>query len=806
MAKAKSLSAPEVRRECDPASLPFHTTAELPDLAEVHGQDRAIEAIRFGIGIRRYGYNLFALGPPGMGKHGFVRQFLERQAASEPTPSDWCYVHNFADPHKAKALRLPAGRGVELRKEMERLLEELRAAIPAALESEDYQARKKLLETRLSEESERPYSEMEKQAEKERIALIRTPIGVAMAPKRGGAVMDPEQFGSLPEKKRERLGAAMNRLQEKLQEALGALPDAVRKHRKALKALNREVVGLAVEHQMAELRSRYGDIPDVIDHLKAVEQDILENAEEFLAGSREQDSPTTLLFRRPAEPRAGRRYEVNVLVDHSGQQGAPVVYEDHPSHANLVGRVEHQAEFGSLVTDFRLIKGGCFHKANGGYLILDARKILQQPFAWEEIKRVLRSRQIKIESLGQVLNLLHTASMEPEPIPLDLKVILVGERILYYVLAQLDPDFLELFKVAADFEETLDRSAEGEVLYARQVAGLVRKEGLRHLDAGAMARVIEHGSRMAGDAEKLSVRLESLLDLLREADYYAGRAEQDVVGETHVQEAIDQQVRRASRMRDRVQEEMRRGTLLIDTEGEKVGQVNGLSVLQLGGFAFGRPCRITARARLGSGRVVDIEREVELGGPIHSKGVLILAGFLGSRYCPERPLSLQASLVFEQSYSGVEGDSASCGELCALLSALAEAPLNQSLAITGSVNQQGEVQAVGGVNEKIEGFFDLCRARGLTGTQGVLLPESNVKHLMLRADVVTAVEEGLFHIHAVRTVDQAMELLTGIPAGERNEAGEFPWGSLNRRVEARLVALAENARAFAQAGKELLPA
>jgi lon-related putative ATP-dependent protease len=801
MTAATSLSPPQLRRRCDPAGLSFRTTAELPDLPEICGQDRAIDAIRFGIGIRRYGYNLFALGPPGMGKHGFVRQFLERKAATEPTPPDWCYVHNFSDPYKPRALRLPAGRGVELRKDIDRLIEELRVAIPAALESEDYQTRKQLLENRLSEESEQPFAEIEKHAQKEGVAVIRTPVGVAMAPTRKGEVMDPEAFGSLPKEKRERFTAEMNRLQDKLKEALGALPGKVRKHRTELKALSREAVGFAVGHLIDELRARYADIPEVLDHLKALEQDVLDNSDEFLAGSGQQDALTTLLSRRPAEPRARRRYEVNVLVDHSATTGAPVVYEDHPSHGNLVGRVEHQAELGSFLTDFRLIRPGAFHRANGGYLIIDVRKVLQQPFAWEGVKRVLRARQVKIESPGQALSLFHTASMDPEPIPLDLKVVLVGERIFYYVLAQLDADFLELSKVAADFEETLDRTPENEGLYARLVSGLARKEGLRALDAGATARVVEHGARMAGDAEKLSVQTEGLADVLREADHYAGQAGQELVGEVHVQKAIDEQIRRAARVRDRIQEEIRRGTLLIDTQGEKVGQVNGLSVLQLGGFSFGKPSRITARVRLGSGRVLDIEREVELGGPIHSKGVLILAGFLGSRYCPERPLSLQASLVFEQSYSGVEGDSASCAELCALLSALADAPIKQSLAVTGSVNQQGEVQAVGGVNDKIEGFFDLCRARGLTGTQGVLIPASNVKHLMLREDVVAAVAQGVFHVHAIHTVNEAIELLTGLPAGERNERGEFGEGSLNARVEARLVALAESARAFLQTQK-----
>jgi lon-related putative ATP-dependent protease len=492
---------------------------------------------------------------------------------------------------------------------------------------------------------------------------------------------------------------------------------------------------------------------------------------------------------------------VNVVVTRSEGSGSPVVYEDHPRQGNLVGRIEHVSEFGNLVSDFRLIKPGALHRANGGYLILDARRLLLEPYAWEELKRALRLRQIRIESLGQALGLVHTASIEPEPIPLDLKVVLVGDRTLYYLLAALDPDLLELFKVAADFEERVERSPQGEALFARFLATIARREGLRPLERGAVARLIEQGSRLAEDADRLSVRYEQLADLLRETDHLAGLAGRPASCAEDVQQAIDMQVRRADRLRERLQEDILRGTILIDTRGEQVGQLNGLSVLQLGGLCFGRPSRITARVRVGGGEVLDIEREVALGGPIHSKGVLILTGYLGARYSAERPLSLQASLVFEQSYSGVEGDSASCAELVALLSALAEAPLRQGLAVTGSVNQHGQVQAVGGINEKIEGFFDVCRAAGLSGAEGVLIPAANVKHLMLRADVLDAVARGQFQVYPIQTVDQAFELLAGIPAGERSAEGGFPEGTLNQRVEARLAAFAEKARAFGRAGK-----
>ena len=490
-------------------------------------------------------------------------------------------------------------------------------------------------------------------------------------------------------------------------------------------------------------------------------------------------------------PKFFRRYQVNVVVDHSSDHGAPVVYENHPTSQNLLGRVEYMAHMGALSTDINLIRPGALHRANGGYLILDANKLLQQPFAWEALKRSLGSSQIQIESLEQMLSLVSTVSLKPEPIPLNVKVVLIGERLIYYLLSTLDWEFPELFKVAADFEERMERSADSQLLYARMIGSIARQDGLLPFDRGAVGRVIEQSSRLAEDAQKVSTHRRTLADLLQESDYWARQAARAVVTAADVQQAIDAQIHRVDRLRDRLLEEFLEGTILVDTEGERVGQVNGLSVVQLAGFSFGHPSRITARIRLGRGEVIDIEREVELSGPIHSKGVLILSGFLGARYAPDHPLSLSASLVFEQSYGAVEGDSASSAELYALLSALSGLPILQSLAVTGSVNQHGQIQAIGGVNEKIEGFFDLCKRRGRVNGQGVLIPASNTRHLMLRRDVVDAVEAGQFHIYAVETIDQGIEILTGAPAGERDRSGQFPDGTVNQRVEARLIELAE---------------
>jgi lon-related putative ATP-dependent protease len=529
-----------------------------------------------------------------------------------------------------------------------------------------------------------------------------------------------------------------------------------------------------------------------------MEQHIIENVGDFLKPP-DQSAEAVIGATESIEPqrsRLSRRCQVNALIDHSKTQGAPIVDEDNPAYHNLVGQIEHLARFGALVTDFNLIRAGALHRANGGYLMLDALRLLQQPYAWDGLKRALRSSEIRIEPLGEMLGLVSTVSLEPEPIPLDLKVVLFGDRLLYYVLCAFDPDFNELFKVEADFDDQMERSAESTSLYASLIATLARKEGLLPFERRAVGRIIEQSSRLAGDAQRLSTRMGEVVDLLREADYWARQAGRTAVSEEDVQQAVDAHTRRADRVRQRIIEEIQRGTILIDTQGEKVGQINGLSVIELGNFAFGRPSRITARISLGKGEVVDVEREVELGGPIHSKGVLIISGFLSARYAPERPLSLSASLVFEQSYGAVEGDSASAAEMLALLSALADAPIRQSLAVTGSVNQNGQIQAIGGVNEKIEGFFDVCKAIGLTGDQGVLIPASNVKHLMLRQDVIDAVARGQFHVFPLETIDQGIEVITGVAAGERDRSGHFPDGSINGRVEARLLELAEKRRAF----------
>lgn len=689
--------------------------------------------------------------------------------------------------------------GGRLSRDMDRAVGELHVAMRSTFESEEYRARKKKILGQLEEKQRRGLGEVQEHAKQRDVAVVETDTGIIVSPIKDGAALDAEKFEALSKEEQEKLQTEMNRVSGEIQELLRKFHEWGREHHEALRALGREMAAAAARQVVDGVRQSYADFPAVLAHLSHVEIDAVDNADEFLEGGA-QSVETALrqaLRRGPSDGPASRRYRINVLVDRGELDGAPVIYEDNPTYANLIGRIEHEAQFGALVTNFTLIRAGALHRAIGGYLILDALEVLRHPFSWEALARTIRSGEVKIESLGQALGLVPTVSLEPAPIPFgETKVVLCGERILYYLLASLDPDFLELFKVLVDFEETMDRGPEAQAVYARLVAGLVGREGLRAFDRGAVARVIDHAARVAGDVEKLSIEMRGVVDLLREADYWAGEGKHDVVTSDDVQQAIDAQLLRSGRVRERLQEAIRRDDILVSTSGHSVGQVNGLSVFRLGEHVFGHPTRITARVRVGRGEVIDVEREVELGGPIHSKGVLILGGIVGSRYATSFPLSMSATLAFEQSYAAVEGDSASLAELCALLSALADAPVRQSLAVTGSINQQGQVQSVGAASEKLEGFFDVCRERGLTGEQGVLIPKTNVKNLVLRKDVLEAIDAGQFQVHAIEDVDDAMELLTGKPAGRRDDAGSFPEGSVNALVEARLSAFAHSARSF----------
>lgn len=792
----QALPADSLYRPADLGALDFETTADLAPLPGLNDQPRALAAINFGTGINHRGFNVFVTGSSGARMQQSVKTLLEEAALSRPLPNDWVYVANFSLPHRPIAISLPGRRAPAFQKAIHDLIEDLRLSLPAIFESEDYQKRRSSIEQSIQAKNERAFVELSEKANARNIAILRTPMGFAMAPIRDGKVVPSAEFNAWSEEDQRSTRDAIQELEKELEQTLRSMPRIEKEQRDALRALDRESAEFALAQPFDQVKAAFADLPAVVQHIEAMRTDLLDNLQFFISPEAAAEGSAQAMMRLggPFD-----RYEVNVLVtqpDHAA--GGPVVEELHPTLANLVGRIEYLQLQGALVTSFRLIKGGALHRANGGTILLDARSLLSEPFSWPALKRALLRQEVTIEDGARFLGLTTTVSLEPDPIPLNVKVVLFGDRMLYYLLASLDPDISEHFKVLADFDDVADRSPAGEVMLARLIGGMAAQEKLRPLDRGGVGRVVEHAARLSDDASKLTLLVERVHDLLAEASYVASLNDREVVTSTDVDQAIEQQIYRASRLRDRGHEMILRDIALIETSGSRIGQVNGLSVLTVGGFAFGRPSRITSRVRPGGGKIVDIEREVELGGPLHSKGVLILSGYIAGRYALDTPMSLYASLVFEQSYGGVEGDSASSAELYALLSALAEIPLRQDLAVTGSVNQHGIVQAIGGVNEKIEGFFDICAARGLNRSQGVLIPQANVQHLMLRHDVVQACAEGKFAVYPVRTIDEGITLLTGRPAGERGSDGMFPGDSVNRLVEERLKQFAKLRKAAAE--------
>jgi lon-related putative ATP-dependent protease len=742
-----------------------------------------VDAVKLGIRMHKNGYNIFAMAPSGTGKLTTVRQLVEHEASRQDIPSDWCYVNNFSQPAKPTTIKFSPGQGKVFKQDMAQLIDELSVAIPAAFDGDEYRSRTGEVESESRQREINELSQLREEAANAHIILTETATGYAFSPSdENNEIISPEQFNKFDKDKQHEIQKTIFNLQERLAKLLKNFPIWRKETKRKLQALNREVAEQAVNHSIDDLIEKYAKQDTVLAYLNDAQKDIIEHVLDFLPRS-EKLLPFMELAQ---ESNPFKRYYVNLMVDFSNKKSAPVVYEDHPNYSNLVGRIDHQAYMGSLVTDFTMIKPGALHKANGGYLIIDARKLLFQPYAWDTLKRTLQSGEIRIESLERTLSLISASSLEPEPIPLNLKLILMGEPLIYYLLCEYDPEFHDLFKIAADFDESVSRDDSGQD-YARLLATIARREKLRPLSQNAVARVIEHSSRMSGDSEKLLTHLRSITDLLTESDYWASNNGREHIANSDVQQAIDHKTHRLDKLREKLYENIHRGTVLIDTEGQVIGQVNALTILQLGEFNFGQPARITATTRLGNGKVVDIEREIELGGAIHSKGVLILSSFIATRYSRKALFSVAASLVFEQSYGHIEGDSASLAELCVILSSVAQVPLRQDLAITGSINQLGNVQPIGGVNEKIEGFFDICAKKGLTGTQGVIIPATNIKHLMLRWDVVHAAQSGQFNIYAVSTVDEAVELLTGMEAGVINEQGVYQPESFNGKVEAQLL-------------------
>lgn len=792
------LDARQVRPETPVSVFDFDTTAELPPLQDGIGQERATRAVRFALDMRASGYNLFVLGDPATDRRHLVDALVAEAARVQSTPADWCYLHNFDHPDRPRALRLPAGEGHRLARDADQLVEDLRSVIPSLFREEDFQQRISDIQKTFAERQKADLKALDAEAETHGLTLLQTPEGFAFAPVRDGKVLDNDDFSALPESERKAIAEAIEKMSSRLMEKLQDLPARQQALVREQKAMAREFTEAAVNRLVAQLRKRWQGWSEITAWLGALAADVMDHAQTILALEHEPGSHGPMSQRSPEHFYS--RYRVNLLIYHSDGGGAPVVFESHPTLENLVGRLDHRSELGSLVTDFTLIKAGALHRANGGYLLIEAERLLGKPFAWDALKRALFDAEIRIENASEYLSFGHVSSLDPEPIRLTVKVILLGSRHLFYLLSAYDPDFPQLFKVPADLSDRVERSDANTQRYALLLASIARNEKLLPLAPDAVARIVDHSARMVGDAEKLSAHTRRLADLLRESDHLARAQAAKVTRAEHVQGAIDAHVERLQRIRDDVHERITRGTVVIATEGRQIAQVNGLSVLQIGDFMFGQPSRITATARLGRGEIVDIEREARLGGNIHSKAVMILGAFIGQRYAQHKPLSLHASIAFEQSYGGIEGDSATIAEVCALLSALGQIPLRQDVAITGSMDQYGRAQAIGGANEKIEGFYDICAARGLSGTQGALIPADNLRHLMLRPDVTAAIQAGQFHVWTMDTVDDALALLSGLDAGTQQPSGAWPEDSFNGHIQARIHELSELTRSLGRLG------
>lgn len=788
------LTSDQLYRKCDPSKFDFNSTADLEERLSALGQDRAIHAVELGIHIKSRGYNLFCLGPEGTGKTSLVKRILEKEAKNRKTPDDWAYVYNFDEPYKPIAISFPAGQAAEFAKDVDELLEELSDSLPEIIESEEYKAALGIIRQKYKTKKEEYINVLQKKAKGKRVSLLHMQMGLVVAPMKDGEVLSPDAFEQLPEEEKKMIMDDLNAMQEEIENATQDLPRWEEKQKREITVLREKFVRSAVKDPIDALRKKYKSLQPS-RFLKQIQDNILNNIDDFVptdsdkqaAAAGAEEDPLQLLLSKMKQPEEDKfaKFKVNVIVKNVPNSGAPIITVDYPTQGNLVGKVERIQQYGALLTDFTLIKAGALHQANGGFLLLDARKVLEQPYAWDSLKRAIASKRVKIEAPSEETSFT-TISLDPEPIPLDIKVVLTGDFEIYELLSERDPDFRDFFKVEADFGMIMDRNAENEIEYAKLIGSLSKKKQLRSLNRQAVARVIEYASRLADDAGKLTAHISSIGDLLREADYWARVSNSKQIGKNHIDQAIEAQIYRSDRIKKAMLEEIDKGTILMDVKGERVGQINGLVVYDFSRYSFGKPARITTQVRIGKGDFMDIEREISMSGPIHTKGVLILKSLISNRFAKHSPLSLSASIVFEQSYGGVDGDSASSTEYYCLLSAISNIPIKQNIAVTGSINQFGEIQPIGGVNEKIEGFFDVCAHDGLTGKQGVIIPRTNVDNLMLRADIVQAVEEGRFTIYAIDTVDDGIEILTGVKAGKADNNGNYPKGTVNYLVEESL--------------------
>lgn len=776
--------APEqLRRVCDPSVFSFETTAEIAPLTEVFGQDRALRAIEFGVDISSSGYNLFLAGQPGTGKTNILKRLLKEVVKTRPVPDDVFYVHNFEDPDTPRALSLPAGMGCRFQHDMQELVRDLQEMVPKVFEGKEYEEHQQHRADGSQQRKEALFKTLAKQAEELGFEIKSTPAGFQTVPLRDGEPLTQDAFEQLEKEERKKLEARMADIQGKVRDFVSEVKRLDRAYREELRQFNQQVAMNVLGSLMQDLRDRYENHKGLLQYLDNVQQDVLENIDQFRGQEEQMVLPG---LRVQGQQPDFTRYMVNLVVDNSGLKGAPVVFETNPTYNNVVGRIEKRAQFGALITDFTMIRAGSLAKANGGFLVLEIEEVLRNPFVYDALKRALQNQEVRIEDPSERFGMLSTQTLRPEPIPLKLKVCLIGRPLYYHLLYSHDEVFRESFKVKADFDHQADRNEEAAVKLGAFVARIVNEEKLAHFHRTAIAAIVDEGSRWVEDQEKISMQFGRVHDLMRQAAHWAKHDGAEVVSASHVERAVDEIEYRSSLTKERVQELIKRDVLSVETAGESPGQINGLAVHMLGDYLFGRPSKITANVHLGSEGVVNIERRVRLSHSTHDKGVLILGGFFGERFAQEQPLTLSASLTFEQSYAEVAGDSASSTELYVLLSALSRLPIRQGIAVSGSVNQKGEVQAVGGINYKIEGFFDICNARGLTGEQGVIIPKANLQHLMLRKPVIDAVKAGRFHIWAVDHVDQGIEILTGVEAGTRDGDGSWTEGSVNERVSRRL--------------------
>ncbi len=788
--KEREVPLSDLRHACNPSEFPFETTAELSTKEEVIGQVRAVKAIEFGLSIHNHGYNIFVSGVPGTGRNTIVKSIVRRISRDLPVPDDWCFINNFQDADRPLAVKLPPGMGREFRRDVEKFIEFMQSEIPKVFESKEYEEQKSRIVEENDKAKEVLFEEAGRRAVELGFQLTITRTGIVKVPMWKGRVLSPDELAKLEPEQRHELEEHEKKVDTEIRDFLAKARQLDKEAHEKIHELNRRVAHFSMGHQLDDLRDKYRVNPRIPEFLNAVEEDILSNLREFLGQTPELPFPVEGL------DKAGflDRYKVNLIVDNAETKGGPVVDEANPTYNNLVGRMERKARFGAMYTNFTMIRSGSVLHANGGYLLLNALDVLRNPFSWDALKRIIKKNEVKIEDVAELYGFT-SGAIKPEPIPVSLKIIMLGSPWLYYLLYYYDEDFRDIFKVKSDFDTQTASSTDEKMRYANFVAGMVKNDGLLPFDRTAVAGIVDYAIRLAEKKNKLSLRFSDLSDLVRESSYWATQAASPTVTGEHVDKALNEKVYRANLIDERIQEMFTDGTLMVDVAGSEVAQVNGLSVYDIGDFFFGKPSRITSRVYLGKSGVIDIEREAKLSGRIYNKGVLILSGYLGGTYAQDKTLSVSATLAFEQSYGEVEGDSASAAELIALLSGIAEVPVKQSIAITGSINQKGTIQPIGGVNEKIEGFFAVCKNRGLTGDQGVIIPQLNVKNLMLKKEVVNAVREGTFHVYAVTTVNEAMELLTGVPAGERKDDGTYPEGTFNFLVNKRLREMSKKLKA-----------